>query len=963
MKKGVAGVTVIVAVSLLLRPLFADAAMMSLVFWVDSSPLIVSQKEILPDGTSGYGGPLHVCFTQSGDVDYAGSVDCYRKTPIGMFEEVRKQFVPFEESMPGKRPYRLGDKEMLVPSSWSALIKTRLHESENGSYLTVSSCGVNIGECGIDYIETEDSEDSYYQLTWNVEHEATYKSSDEVVKILPGTLVYSSDYTQIAAVDTRNNLVMIEPYDQNISVKVIGSIKDQVEAIKPAFPTIIIGSEGILVSAFSESYQSLQVYSSQYCNYGVRTPETGDYPCATKDIWNGTVLGAQESYGIKDLLPSVDEPFDLRLNYNKISFVGTYDASDHANPKNAKYTITSQGSADYLEWGQIRREIPPEDFEPGDSEGGETPRSVLKLLGMGDSYISGEGAVDDFITSAGYRENKPHDLFVFDTDSSTNKCHTSIYAYPYLLGTQNFSHGEYESVACSGAVTWDVIAESIDDKNDYIGQSKQLSREVIVRQKNTILSSFAPGYLYQSDFVKEYQPKNILLSIGGNNIGFSDILTLCVLTINEPCFSSKTERVELVKHINRLHGDLVRTYTEILDSSPSSRLYVVGYPQVAKAGGSCGLNVHLDKEEIVFSNQIIRHLNMVIARAAVAAGAKYINIENAFTGHRLCEASGSQLAVHGLTKGNDSLFVAQESFHPTTLGHRLIANVVTAKTDSFTASMPSATGWHEMPYSDMYELVSGLPNDSATERIRHYIVDKNVTNLTSDNLVRFTYLSKILGVEVAAKVTFTAVINSEPVVVQQGETDENGDISLDFTVPASIPPGVHTLHIYTTNERGEEIDLQKVVYVSASETDRNDDGALDQPNDCVIVPQSGIDDDQDGIDDACDGAIVKADATSTPLLAVSKEAGLAVKGHASVSSLLNIQAVDSVQAESQDIDPAITSLTSLNSARVPISQQSQKQKNNSRGSSIKIVLVIALLAVCSALVWNIHRRKHNELVS
>jgi hypothetical protein len=62
----------------------------------------------------------------------------------------------------------------------------------------------------------------------------------------------------------------------------------------------------------------------------------------------------------------------------------------------------------------------------------------LGLLGMGDSYISGEGINM-------YREG---------TDTNENKCHLSDLSYPYLLGENYFD--SYESVACSGAIIKDV---------------------------------------------------------------------------------------------------------------------------------------------------------------------------------------------------------------------------------------------------------------------------------------------------------------------------------------------------------------------------------------------------------------------------------------------------------------------------------------------------------------------------
>lgn len=53
-----------------------------------------------------------------------------------------------------------------------------------------------------------------------------------------------------------------------------------------------------------------------------------------------------------------------------------------------------------------------------------TSREYVSVLGMGDSYISGEGAAGTY--SAG-------------TDTKQNKCHLSWFSYPYRAGAQAFN--------------------------------------------------------------------------------------------------------------------------------------------------------------------------------------------------------------------------------------------------------------------------------------------------------------------------------------------------------------------------------------------------------------------------------------------------------------------------------------------------------------------------------------------
>ncbi|QQS18942.1 hypothetical protein IPL68_02690 [Candidatus Saccharibacteria bacterium] len=114
---------------------------------------------------------------------------------------------------------------------------------------------------------------------------------------------------------------------------------------------------------------------------------------------------------------------------------------------------------------------------------------------------------------------------------------------------------------------------------------------------------------------------------------------------------------------------------------------MVGYPQIAKVDGDCGANVKLNSSEVKFRSQLISYLNSVIKRAAAEAGAYYVDAENALNGYRLCEAPKGKAGMNGVTKGNDSgpfKLIGQESYHPTTFGHRLLSQNIVSKTTNLT---------------------------------------------------------------------------------------------------------------------------------------------------------------------------------------------------------------------------------------------------------------------------------------
>ncbi len=108
---------------------------------------------------------------------------------------------------------------------------------------------------------------------------------------------------------------------------------------------------------------------------------------------------------------------------------------------------------------------------------------------------------------------------------------------------------------------------------------------------------------------------------------FADMLTLCVkpAVLSDTCYNSYDERMQAVQAIGALFQNLQYTYTQLMQADPGVKLYVTGYPQVA-VQGDCGANVHLNNDEIQFSQQMIQYMDWTIERAATSVGARYVDI-------------------------------------------------------------------------------------------------------------------------------------------------------------------------------------------------------------------------------------------------------------------------------------------------------------------------------------------------
>ncbi|MBO0885627.1 MAG: hypothetical protein J2P17_35900, partial [Mycobacterium sp.] len=103
-------------------------------------------------------------------------------------------------------------------------------------------------------------------------------------------------------------------------------------------------------------------------------------------------------------------------------------------------------------------------------------------VALGDSYSSGEGAVD----------------YYPKTETDANKCHRSKNAYSQLVGKQYQFAGGASFAACSGARVNNLL-------NGQYNEPGQISNNPNLNERTTLVT----------------------LSIGGNDLGFADVIQAC----------------------------------------------------------------------------------------------------------------------------------------------------------------------------------------------------------------------------------------------------------------------------------------------------------------------------------------------------------------------------------------------------------------------------------------------------
>jgi lysophospholipase L1-like esterase len=216
-------------------------------------------------------------------------------------------------------------------------------------------------------------------------------------------------------------------------------------------------------------------------------------------------------------------------------------------------------------------------------------------VALGDSYASGTGA---------------------GSYGNSGSCLRSANAYAPLWAS---AHGAtFTFAACSGADSADVLG----------GQLGALSAATTL----------------------------VTISIGGNDIGFADVVTTCTFGSNNTCVNRVNEARAQAQTI--LPGRLDAVYTAIRDRAPAARVIVLGYPRLFTSG-SCLLFSSTKRNAL---NTAANELSDIIAGRVAAAGFVYEDARDNFAGHEVCTSSPW---INGINLGN-----IVESYHPNATGHR-----------------------------------------------------------------------------------------------------------------------------------------------------------------------------------------------------------------------------------------------------------------------------------------------------
>jgi lysophospholipase L1-like esterase len=274
------------------------------------------------------------------------------------------------------------------------------------------------------------------------------------------------------------------------------------------------------------------------------------------------------------------------------------------------------------------------------SPGPDAPVAAFTIVALGDSYISGEGALS---FEAG--TNRP----------GSNECRRARTAHPRLAADE--LGAKLTSIACSGARTHHILTtrQYPDSPPSIYGGRPQI------------------------EVLKELPaPDVVLLSIGGNDAGFAEIGASCA----GPGVCTRKAKTWMERVDRDVYRALLTTYAAVKEAGRGAELLVLTYPNPLGKEW-CG-DVWLDRAEMDFlRDEFIPRLNTIVRTAAEATGVRVIDLEDSLDGARFCEVPLARGAMNFVTLSRapgtplDIASLIHGTFHPNPSGHALMAAKVT----------------------------------------------------------------------------------------------------------------------------------------------------------------------------------------------------------------------------------------------------------------------------------------------
>jgi lysophospholipase L1-like esterase len=172
----------------------------------------------------------------------------------------------------------------------------------------------------------------------------------------------------------------------------------------------------------------------------------------------------------------------------------------------------------------------------------------------------------------------------------------------------------------------------------------------------------------------------VTVQIGGNDIGFSGIISACAEAslsspLGSPCKNRYTAggTDQLQARIAAAAPKVNTVLQAVRQAAPGARVVVLGYPAILPdTGYGCWPVVPIAYQDVPYLRGIAKSLNAMLAGTATANGATYADVYTPSIGRDACKSSGTRW-VEGLVPQNSAA-----PFHPNARGEQGMANALLA---------------------------------------------------------------------------------------------------------------------------------------------------------------------------------------------------------------------------------------------------------------------------------------------
>ncbi|MCI4065953.1 SGNH/GDSL hydrolase family protein [Micromonospora sp. R77] len=172
----------------------------------------------------------------------------------------------------------------------------------------------------------------------------------------------------------------------------------------------------------------------------------------------------------------------------------------------------------------------------------------------------------------------------------------------------------------------------------------------------------------------------VTVEIGGNDIGFSGIISDCAQAslkspLGSPCKNTYTAggTDQLRARIDATAPKVASVLRSVRAAAPGARIVVLGYPAILPDSGyGCWPVVPIAYQDVPYLRGVAKALNTMLANTAAANDATYADVYTPSIGHDTCKSSSTRW-VEGLVPENSAA-----PFHPNARGEAGMATALLA---------------------------------------------------------------------------------------------------------------------------------------------------------------------------------------------------------------------------------------------------------------------------------------------